>query len=153
MNKWNYIFLIFCMLITGILGCDKIIGGDVSMVKGGTLEFDKSLTVGQAIDNYKYFKKTGWEAIKTDNGRRVVNIKAMIDTDKHPTLNSKQNPNLKDAELQFQFVINQDKSFQLSWCGIAVTKTDGSKLEPEQNANLLSCTNTLRKIYENSPNI
>jgi len=152
MKKLNYV-LIFCMLIIGILGCDKIIGGDVSMVKGGTLEFDKSLTVGQAIDNYKYFKKTGWEAIKTDNGRRVVNIKAVIDTDKHPTINSKQNPNLKDVEFQFQFVINQDKSFQLSWCGIAVTKTDGSKIEPEQNANLLTCTNTLKGIYKNSPDI
>jgi hypothetical protein len=57
------------------------------------------------------------------------------------------------VEFQIQFVINQDKSFQLSWCGIAVTKTDGSKLEPEQNANLLRCTNSLKRIYENSPDI
>lgn len=42
------------LLLVGIFtGCSD---NSVTMVKKGTLEIDKSLTVGQAIDNYKYFR-------------------------------------------------------------------------------------------------
>jgi len=36
-------------------------GGNVNTVKNGTLNFDNSITVGEAFDNYKYFRKTKWE--------------------------------------------------------------------------------------------
>lgn len=125
----------------------------ISMVKKGTLEFDKSLTVGQAIDNYKFFKKTKWEALTTDNGKKVVQIHGEIDTEKHPRFNSKELPDLKNFEMQFQFVINADNTFQLGWCGTRGEKKDGTKIEPDQNINILMCMNSLKAIYENSPDI
>ena len=139
-----------------MFGCDKVksvTNGDVSLVKGGTLEIDKSLTVGQAIDNYKYFKKTEWESLKTDNGRRIVQVKADIDTAKSPSLNPEKLPGLKSAQIQFQFKINTDKSFEVAWCGIASEKTDGTKIDPDQSANMQYCLRTLKGIYDNEPNI
>ena len=125
----------------------------MGLVKNWTLELDKSLTVGQAIDNYKFFKKTRWEAIKTDNSRKVVHIFGEIDTGQHPSLNSNSLPDLKGAEMQFQLVINADKTFQMAWCGIKLEKKDRTKVEPQQNANTLAFMNSLKAIYGNSPNI
>lgn len=138
------------LLLGTFTGCSD---NSVTMVKKGTLEIDKSLTVGQAIDNYKYFKKTKWEVLTTDNGKKVVQAYGEIDLEKHPKINAKVNPTLKQAEMRFQFVINQDNSFQLGWCGLAAETTDKGKIEPDQNVNLTLCVGSLKAIYENSPNI
>ena len=53
------------------IGC----GDDVSTIKNGTLEFDKSITVGQAFDKYKYFSSTKWKSFSTDNGKKIVEVK------------------------------------------------------------------------------
>lgn len=148
--------IIVTVLSTSMFGCDKVksvTGGDVSLVKGGTLEIDKSLTVGQAIDNYKYFKKTKWESLKTDNGRRIVQVKSDIDTAKSPTMNPEKLPQLKSAQIQFQFKINTDNTFEVAWCGIALEKTDGTKVDPDQNVQIQRCLTTLKGIYNNDPDI
>lgn len=148
------VFLAF--MTTLLIGCDKmksVTGGDVSLVKGGILEIDKSLTVGQAIDNYKYFKKTKWESQKTDNGKRIVQVNADIDTAKSPSLNTEKLPGLKSAQVQFQFKINTDNTFEVAWCGIALEKTDGTKVDPDQNVQIQRCLTTLQGIYNNDPDI
>lgn len=147
-----YVLLFLLLSVISITGCDKaksLTNSDVSLVKTGTLEFDKSLTVGQAIDKYRYFKKTDWELLKEDNGRRVVQTTADIDVMKHPDINPAKIPELKSAFYKFQFVINQDKTFQLGWCGFGAEKTDGSKIEPDKSVNLIRCINTLKEIYAN----
>jgi hypothetical protein len=61
----------------GILltGCDQM--GNIGKVKSGILtDVSRSITVGEALDNYKYFKKTGWKEFKTDNGITVVEFNA-----------------------------------------------------------------------------
>lgn len=140
------------LLIVILAGCDqakKLINSDVSLVKSGTLEFDKSLTVGQAIDKYRYFKKTHWESLKEDNGRRAVQVTADIDVMKHPDINPAKIPDLKSAFYRFQFIINQDKTFQMGWCGFGAEKNDGNKLEPNKTSNVIACLNTLKEIYAN----
>ncbi len=147
-----HIILFLLLSVISITGCDKaknLIDSDVSLVKSGTLEFDKSLAVGQAIDKYRYFKKTDWELLKEDNGRRVVQATADIDVMKHPDINPAKIPELKSAFYKFQFIINQDKTFQLGWCGFGAEKTDGSKIEPNKSVNLIRCINTLKEIYAN----
>lgn len=150
----SYIFPVL-LIILSITGCDQaksvVSGRDLEFVKNGVLELDKSLTVGQAIDNYKYFKSTKWQALKTDNGRRVVSVAAVVDTAKHPNMNSI--PNLKQMEMKFQFVINQDSTFKVGWCGLAMEFNDGTKKEPDESVNLIQCTNSLKAIYNNSPDI
>lgn len=146
------IIAVLIIAMATLAGCDKaksLTNSDVSLVKTGTLEFDKSLTVGQAIDKYRYFKKTDWELLKEDNGRRVVQTTADIDVMKHPDINLAKIPELKSAFYKFQFIINQDKTFQLGWCGFGAEKTDGSKIEPDKSVNLIRCVNTLKEIYAN----
>ena len=151
----NIIGMILLITVSTIMfSCDKlskVTGGDVALVKGGTLDIDKSLTVGQAVDNYKFFKKVKWEAIKTDNGKRLVQVNADIDTSKSPCINSEKTPAIKSLQMQFQFQINTDNTFQLAWCGVAIEKTDGTKVEPDQNAQMHRCLYSLKGIYDNNP--
>lgn len=145
-----------CLLSFHVMGCDKvqsIFGGDVALVQGGMMEFDKSLTVGQAMANYKYFSKSGWSAEKSENGKRIVNVVAEIDTGKHPQFNTQEIPDLKKFEMKFQFVINQDETFQLGWCGVVVEKTNGEKHETGKEVTLENCMTSLREIYANSPTL
>lgn len=147
----KYVLVLFSALSL-CTACDKLGGGgEVAMVKNGTLELDKSLTVGKAIDNYKYFKKTKWELVTTDNGRKVVTVTAAMDTEKHPSMGAQSG--IKSADMKFQFKINQDKTFEIGWCGLAIEKNDGQKVEPSENVNLQMCLNSLKSIYNNSPDL
>lgn len=146
----NLITILLVLLAVSLSACDKI-SSDVSIVKNGTLEFDKGLTVGQAIDKYKYFKHTTWEAVKTENGKRVVNVTGELDVSRYPHLNTDEIPHLKSAYIKFQFVINQDKTFEMKWCGLGAERNDGDKIEPDERINLVKCMNTLKEIYNNEP--
>jgi hypothetical protein len=130
-----------------MMGCDKLAGGDISLVKKGILEFDKSLTVGKAIDNYNYFKSTKWETVTSDNGKKAVKVTCVYDADKSASV-FKQN-NIKSADAQYQFIINEDKTFSVGWCGTNFEKTDGTKLPAPENSNLGQCINSLKIIYSN----
>lgn len=147
-----YQLVILLVIIINLSACDKVNSlttTDVSLVKNGTLEFDKSITVGQAIDKYRYFNKTEWKSIEEDNGRRIVQTTGYIDITKHPEINNNKTPDIKSAFFKFQFKINQDKTFELSWCGFGAEKTDGTKIDPEKTSNTLQCINTLKEFYAN----
>ena len=134
-----------CLLSFNFIGCDKvksIFGGDVDLVKNGILELDKSLTIGQAIDNYKYFKNTKWEIITTDNGKKVAQITGNFDS-------SANGAYFQNVFVKYQFQINKNKTFELSWCGYGAHKNDGSKIEPLQTADLPMCLQSLKIIYDN----
>lgn len=45
---------------------------NISMIKNGVLNFDNSITLGMAIDNYKYCNHVQWKSFKSDNGRNLV---------------------------------------------------------------------------------
>lgn len=138
---------VFSGAVLLMTGCSD---NKISVVKNGTFPFDKSLTVGQAIDNYKYFKKTKWETLTTENKKKVVQVIGQIALDKHPSI---KNPEVKAMDIRFRFVINQDKTFDLGWCGVGFEKTNGEKVEPNQTANLNACVQWLKGIYNNSPDI
>jgi len=141
--KFLYSFLISAMIIVGFSGC-----GNISTVKDGTLELDKSLTVGKAFDNYKYFKSVKWSEITTENGKKVVQVDGVVDFDKHPKGAEWKNA-LKEAKMIFQFTVNEDKSFQITYFGMEGIKTDGEKIE--HNANQFQMGLNLKQIYNNEP--
>jgi hypothetical protein len=122
--------------------------GNVSTVKDGTLEFDKSLTVGKAFDNYKYFKSVKWSEITTENGKKVVQVDCMIDFDKHPNGAALKNA-LKEMKMTFQFTVNEDNTFHITYCGMEGIKTNGEKME--QKANQYEMGVNLKQIYNNEP--
>lgn len=136
-------FLFTLATIISLAGC-----GNVSLVKDGTLEFDKSLTVGQAFDNYKYFKSVDWEEITTDNGKKVVQVSAMVDFDAHPS-GEEWKKNIKDMKYIFQFTINQDDTFKISYVGIEANGIDGEK--KSLDANNFQLMQNLKEVYANMP--
>lgn len=90
----------FLVMLLCLAGCDP-----VGIVKEGIMEMDKSVTVGDAFDNYKYFKSVKWESLEDDQGRTIVECSGMI----------------KDSNfrLDVQFTIMKDgKTFELSYAGL-----------------------------------
>lgn len=55
----------------------------VTKVKSCVFEtIDDSITLGDAFDNYKFFKSTKWESFDDDQGRKVVEFVGEFDTEK-----------------------------------------------------------------------
>ncbi len=48
---------------------------EASTVKDGILNFDNSITVGEAFDKYGYFSDTDWTDFETSNGRKIVQVR------------------------------------------------------------------------------
>jgi hypothetical protein len=140
----------------GFIACTD---SNVKAVKGGILEFDKSLTIGQAFDNFQSFKKNvKWEPLTTENGKKVVKVRGNIAADDVTIMTRRADALAKldmsnAAEIQFEFTINADKTIDLGWCGVSVKKKDGTKIEPMSSSNTYICRKSLKAIYENSPEI
>jgi hypothetical protein len=64
MNKINLAIIIGLT----ISGC----GSNVDKIKDGVMDFDKSITVSQAFDNWKSCKNSKWSEFLTDNGKNMV---------------------------------------------------------------------------------
>jgi hypothetical protein len=103
------------LLVAGLSGCSD---SGVSTVKNGVLDFDKSITIGQAFDNYKYLKGVAWRSFTSDNGRDVVEVTGDIAFDL-PLPDGEKTP-----KAVFQFVINQDDTLQLKYAGVEVDGED-----------------------------
>jgi hypothetical protein len=108
---------------------------NINLVKNGILYHDKSLTVGEAFDNWKAcHKNTSWTSFQTDNKRKIVQFTcdAYVDhLDKH---------------FIFQFTINKDQTFILSYIGEEYIDTDGIL---STSGSSKSFNSVLEDIYEN----
>lgn len=116
------IFIVLGLLVFS--GCNS---GNVSKVKNGFLDDKKSLTIGEAFDNFKYFKSTKWTEFKTDNGKAIVQVYCVVDIDK---VNADEKDKLDMMQLKFlkgvfntvitertytvQFTINRDDTFEIT---------------------------------------
>jgi hypothetical protein len=109
----------------------------IKTVKSGTLAFDTSVTVGGALDGYRYFKETKWETFEDEQGRTVVQFTGAIKLDAFEgvvdeaaglTISKAMVEKAKSAEFGFQmdyvcqFVISKvdDKSFDIRYSGCNV---------------------------------
>lgn len=129
--------------------------GNISMVRNGVLELNKSLTVGEAIDNYKYFTSTYWESGTSDNGIAFVNANGVVDMDTLPVAADWKKDGLTEVELCFQFIINRDgTTFELGAFSMKVTNKDG-QTEDRDGAQMglsqLEVLGALKEIYANEP--
>ena len=96
-----------------LTGC----GSNVDLVKDGVMEFDKSITVGDAIDNYKACKSVKWSEFTSTDKREVVEAKCTLKDE----YKSKHNISVKGPiELTIQFNINKDgETFEFRYAGIS----------------------------------
>lgn len=66
------------LILVGLSGC----GSDEDIVKDGVMNFNKSLTVGGALDNWSNCESKKWENFETSNGIKIVQFTC---TEKNPT--------------------------------------------------------------------
>lgn len=125
-------------IIAALAGC----GSDVDLVKKGIMDFNKTTTVGQALDNWSSCEKKEWESFETDNGMTVVQFtchhKIMEYMKKAKSLLSQEEqPKASYMDVvsdtqTFQFTINKDETFQISNVQTEFVWADGTKSESSQ---------------------
>lgn len=54
-----------------------------NQVRNGTLNFDPSVTISDALDNYEYFSQTEWASHTSRQGRNIVEFSGVMDLDKY----------------------------------------------------------------------
>jgi hypothetical protein len=140
----------------------------LSIVRNGVLDIDRSVTIGNAFDHYKYFHgPERWNALQTENGRIVVQVEGYIDLGKLDVADVRGavanfELQLKEAErmltnvrkhivslrVTVEFVIMQDGGFEVRTAGAQAIKPDGA-LSPELIKKEEDVEKLLRAIYEN----
>ena len=146
--------IIFIGMLILFSGCtDK----KVAIVKNGVLKFDKTLTVGEAFDNYKYCKNVKWESFTTDNGREIVQV--TCDYDFNNKDNSKESRELikqkriGKLEIYYQFEILKtgENQFQLRGEYETVYDKNGKVIANDNQSSIIEALGDLKHIYEDEP--
>jgi len=128
------VFLLVGLLGIWISGC----GGQtpeqkINLVKKGVLDFDTSLILGDALDNYKYFQSTNWSFLETGQGREIVEFEGVL-------INLGDNARLIYLH---QFPLSQeDETFQTGSSELVLVKNSRRKSNFKQ-------ANLIEKIYKN----
>jgi hypothetical protein len=159
----NITHLILIIVTTLIL---TACGGDPKgTVKNGVLEFDTSVTVGDALDGYDYFKSTSWDTFETSQGRTVVEFNGVMNLDAYEgssfegmaltsDMIDKAKDTIKELKLTYeaQFSISKsDDSFEVLYSGIKMT---GKSIDNGEDADIDQSDDDrsgLASIYKNKP--
>lgn len=132
------------LVIAALQGCWS--PSDTELVKNGTMQFNKTLSVGEAFDRWGECQHKNWQEFKSDNGQRVVqftcssrDVTAFMNKAKSILTNeSKYNHfDLTEVLSQFQWTINKDDSFQLHHVAVTWKWADGKSREVDSTANML----------------
>jgi len=143
------IFLSILFVSVLFIGC----GSDIDMVKDGVMNFNKTITVGEAFDNNVNCKKGEWESFETDNGTRVVqftcNVKGVKEFFNKTKSFFKDKDDLSHLDIisnikVYQFTINKDDTFQIDNVQNITKWADGKKTENPSDA-----VEALEEIYKN----
>lgn len=152
MKKLPGYVLIFLILT----GC----GNNIDRVKNGVMSFNKTTTVGKALDNWKSCTTSEWTEFETESGIKVVEFSCNKETDqfmnklKSTLIEFKfidddiaKYMDLTSISTVFQFTINKDKSFQLDGVYSEYNWADGLILVTEGENPVQS----LKDAYKNEP--
>ncbi len=130
--------------IVGILMCScGVGGGNVALVKKGVLEANQKTTVGEALDNYGFFRSCKWESGKTANGIEFVNAVGDLDMDKLNVWGQEGNKGeVTGLVATFQFAINRDgKTFEHTYSDVKAVMKDGG---------LADIHDLVKTVYDNN---
>lgn len=127
--------LLATTLTIALSGCGS---SDTDLVKSGTMQFNKTTTLGQALDSWKSCNQQSWNEFKTENGVRVVEFTCSHKVNKYmkkaKSLLSKENQakadqlDITSLTHKFQFTLNQDDSFQINNVESKTIWADGKSL-------------------------
>ena len=140
------LYTISVLAVVIFSGCSK---DDLTIVKTGYLGFDKSKSVGQALDGYKYFGTKEWLTTKTPEGARLVIFKADMNplfikeiNEECGKLNTQQKA-IESQKWSIQFTLNSDNTFHVSGTQTLTISTDKKKKGGSLNEALL------QSVYKN----
>jgi hypothetical protein len=102
---------------------DKV--GIVAAIKGRKLTDFKTLTIGEAFDNYPYFDKRKWKESRTDNGKIYVDFWGWFKDSALDAASKKNGVVARGVEVKF--VINPDGDFYLAMISRTETSADGTE--------------------------
>jgi hypothetical protein len=145
MKKWK-LLMIGLFLSLMITGCSN-----VDTVKDGTLNFDNSITVGEAFDKYSYFSDTEWTDFETSNGRRIVQVTGIFNDDYIKKMGwTKQ---FSEVSLIVQFKINKDDTFEIVAIGLETTNLKGKtkKVDLGKGMSTRQLNMMLKELYNDRP--
>ena len=152
--KWKNVAITVVLTVVSALIMQTLIqgGGNVNLVKNGTLNFDNSITIGEAFDRYSYFSSTNWKDFETSNGRQVVEVEGVF-TDNYPALKQWQEQGVKKLTLVVQFKINKDDTFEIAALAMTATNEEGETKEMDIGSNLSQgqLMQFLKELYNDKP--
>lgn len=135
-----YAVMLAALFSLVLAGC----GSNVDAVRDGTLLIDETVTIGGAIEGCSWVKSVKWKEFETDQGRQIVEAKAVLKNEPHlknaPNFNSSKEDNwskplklltenLGTMTYTMQFAMTRDgESFEPLAANLTVTyrKKDGS---------------------------
>jgi len=136
----------FLFSITILFGCSS--SEHIDTVKDGILDFNKSLTVGEALDSYKYFTSTKWKNEESERGRIQVSFMGYL-SQKDITL-----PSISNPFFGIIFRVNKDKSFNILFMYIMWTIKNGDMISVpfmvDTYSGLIDKKEILTAIYGNN---
>lgn len=101
---------------------------NIKLVKNSIMSFDKSITVGQAFDNWENCKNKEWTNLKTNNQKQIVKFTCKI--------------NKWDCNIQW--LINLDETTKVIYAKLITEGKDGELLEK-----IIPPLQLFRAIYAN----
>lgn len=138
-------FVVTALMLSGC-------GNNIDTVKNGVLKYNKTITVGQALDNYEDCETSDWKEFETKNGANIVNFTCNVKgvsswieeaqqelqkPDWAATLRAIKDGrmDLKSITKTYQFTINKDDSFQLNSAYETWVWKDGTVYNTEKDMN------------------
>lgn len=131
---------------------------NITLVKGGTFNFDKSVSIGNVLETQNYLYNQEWTSFEDSQKRKIVQCKANIrvnliekyadakSTDIMASVLSEKSvykEYIDDTKLVLQFVIYEnDQTFDLAYCGL---EGKGQEIDTR----IYNATRLLKEIYAN----
>jgi hypothetical protein len=138
-------------------GCNNSSDSPIETVKNGVMQFNKSLTVGEAFDNYESCDSSQWNELQQPNGQLIVEFKCEITTVEPfiaRTISTLEDVDSSQRFLQlhsltntYQWQINKDNSFEISNIDSVWQWKDGKKFSVYVPKN--EYIQNLKTVYEN----
>lgn len=146
------IFGLFLSLV--MTGCSD----NTDLVKNGVMNFNKTITIGEAFNNWNNCEDSKWDSFKTDNHTKVVeftckkkNVKEYFSKVKNILIKQSQGYkkadylNVVSSKEIFQWTINKDDTFQINNVQSETIWADGKKI-----TNSVNTIRELKNVYNNS---
>lgn len=130
-------------------------GNNVDLVKGGLMDMNKTLTIGEAFDNYGECGARNWQEFETENGVSIVEFQCVsktvspfINVVKNLSGDSGPHLNITDSTFIVQWSINRDgETFQLEYVGDLIQWGDGKEVEQSVDDIIVNIQNVYSDTY------